>query len=70
MNTLPVVVIGAGPIGLAAAALLLTRGETLIVFEAGSGVGAAIRESGHVRLLSPWRYLVDRAATALLEQNG
>jgi 2-polyprenyl-6-methoxyphenol hydroxylase-like FAD-dependent oxidoreductase len=53
MNTLPVVVIGAGPIGLAAAALLLARGETLIVFEAGSGVSAAIREWGHVRPLSP-----------------
>ena len=70
MNTLPVAVIGAGPIGLAAAAHLLARGETPIVFEAGSGVGAAIREWGHVRLFSPWRYLVDREATALLEQNG
>ena len=70
MNTLPVAVIGAGPIGLAAAAHLLARGETPIVFEAGSSVGAAIREWGHVRLFSPWRYLVDREATALLEQNG
>ena len=70
MNTLPVAVIGAGPIGLAAAAHLLARGETPIVLEAGSGVGAAIREWGHVRLFSPWRHLVDREATALLEPNG
>ena len=70
MNTLPVAVIGAGPIGLAAAAHLLARGESPIVFEAGASVGAAIREWGHVRLFSPWRYLVDRKATALLERTG
>ncbi len=49
IGTLPVAVIGAGPIGLAAAAHLLARGETPIVFEAGAQVGAAIREWGHVR---------------------
>jgi thioredoxin reductase len=69
-QNLPVAVIGAGPIGLAAAAHLLARGETPVVFEAGSNVGAAIREWGHVRLFSPWRYLVDREATALLEPTG
>jgi thioredoxin reductase len=69
-STLPVAVIGAGPIGLAAAAHLLARGETPIVFEAGAKVGAAIREWGHVRLFSPWRYLVDRQSTALLESTG
>ncbi|HEY3062635.1 MAG TPA: NAD(P)-binding domain-containing protein [Chloroflexota bacterium] len=70
MNTLPVAVIGAGPIGLAAAAHLLARGETPVVFEAGAHVGAAICEWGHVRLFSPWRYLVDREATALLDATG
>src|SRR6266508_2950126 len=69
-QNLPVAVIGAGPIGLAAAAHLLARGETPVVFEDGSNVGAAIREWGHVRLFSPWRYLVDREATALLEPTG
>jgi thioredoxin reductase len=67
---LPVAVIGAGPIGLAAAVHLLAKGETPIVFEAGAQVGAAIREWGHVRLFSPWRYLVDRQSTALLEATG
>jgi cation diffusion facilitator CzcD-associated flavoprotein CzcO len=52
----PVAVIGAGPIGLAAAAHLVSKGATPIVFEAGSAVGASIREWGHVRLFSPWRY--------------
>ncbi len=69
-NQLPVAVIGAGPIGLAAAAHLLKRGETPIVFEAGSSVGAAVLQWGHVRLFSPWRYLIDREAAALLEAIG
>jgi len=66
----PVAVIGAGPIGLAAAAHLLEKGETPIVFELGDAVGASIREWGHVRLFSPWRYLVDPAARRLLEGAG
>ena len=67
---LPVAVIGAGPIGLAAAAHLLEKGETPIVLEAGTAVGASIREWGHVRLFSPWKYLVDPAARRLLEAAG
>jgi cation diffusion facilitator CzcD-associated flavoprotein CzcO len=39
-QTLPVVVIGAGPIGLAAAAHLASRGERFLVLEAGAAVGA------------------------------
>src|SRR3989442_8276985 len=66
-NQLPVAIIGAGPIGLAAAAHLLSRGETPIVFEAGSSVGAAVLQWGHVRLFSPWRYLLDREAATLLK---
>ena len=69
-NQLPVAIIGAGPIGLAAAAHLLRRGETPLVFEAGPSVGATILQWGHVRLFSPWRYLIDREATALLEADG
>lgn len=69
-NALPVAVIGAGPIGLAAAAHLLERGETPVVLEAGSAIGASIREWGHVRLFSPWKYLVDPAVRRLLEPTG
>lgn len=39
---LPVAVIGAGPVGLAAAARLLAQGEEPVVFEAGSQVGAGM----------------------------
>lgn len=66
----PVVVIGAGPVGLAAAAHLLERGLEPLVLERGSGAGASVRAWGHVRFFSPWRYSVDRAAVDLLSQDG
>src|SRR3954463_4847969 len=69
-SELPVVVLGAGPVGLAAAAHLLERGLEPLVLEAGDAVGAAVREWGHVRLFSPWEYDVDAAAARLLEQAG
>ena len=67
---LPVAIIGAGPIGLAAAAYLVERGLPFIVLEAGAAAGAAIREWGHVRLFSPWRYNIDTAARRLLAAAG
>ncbi|WP_246236816.1 FAD-dependent oxidoreductase [Actinomadura chibensis] len=67
---LPVVVVGAGPVGLATAAHLAERGLNFIVLEAGAQVGAAISEWGHVRLFSPWRYDTDAAARRLLEPTG
>jgi thioredoxin reductase len=67
---LAVAVVGAGPIGLAAAAHLLERGLEPVVLEAGGTVGAAVRDWGHVPMFSPWRFNLDRAATALLERHG
>ncbi|WDZ86509.1 FAD-dependent oxidoreductase [Micromonospora cathayae] len=67
---LPVVVIGAGPVGLAAAAHLHERGLAFTVLEAGDGPGAAVRQWGHVRLFSPWRYDIDAAARRLLAATG
>ena len=67
---LPVAIIGAGPVGLAAAAHLVEKGETPVVLESGTAVAASIREWAHVRLFSPWRYLVDAAARRLLEPTG
>ncbi len=69
-DDLPVVVIGAGPVGLAAAAHLLERGLEPLVLEAGDRAGAAVAAWGHVRLFSPWEYDVDAAAVRLLEQTG
>jgi glycine/D-amino acid oxidase-like deaminating enzyme len=65
----PVVVIGAGPVGLAAAAHLAERGQEFLVLESGPGAAAAIEEWRHVKLFSPWRYDIDGAARRLLEQG-
>jgi thioredoxin reductase len=68
--TPPVAVIGAGPIGLAAAAELVRRGEDVVVLEKGAAVAAAVRDWGHVRLFSPWSEVTSPAAVALLEPTG
>jgi hypothetical protein len=75
MNTkdkqeLPVAVLGAGPVGLAAAAHLIERGRTPLIFEAGETVGANLATYRHVRLFSQWQYNVDKAARRRLEDQG
>ncbi|HVX76799.1 MAG TPA: NAD(P)-binding domain-containing protein [Bradyrhizobium sp.] len=65
-----VAIIGAGPVGLAAAAHVLERGMTPVVIEAGPEAGHAIRQWRHVQLFSPWEYNVDRAAARLLAPTG
>lgn len=70
LTQLPVVVIGAGPVGLAAAAHLHERGIAFTVLEAGDTPGAAVRQWGHVRVFSPWRYNIDPAARRLLDDAG
>jgi len=67
---LPVVVIGAGPVGLAAAAHLLDRGLEPLVLEAGPQIGANIAQWRHVRLFSPWCLALDPVSARLLEQAG
>lgn len=66
----PIVIIGAGPVGLAAAAHLVRKGESALLFEAGASVGATMLQWGHVRLFSPWRYAIDQQAKGLLEEQG
>lgn len=70
MANLPVAVIGAGPVGLAAAAHLVQRGIRPLILERGESVGAALLEWGHVRVFSPWEYNIDAAARALLDRSG
>ncbi|MCP3758891.1 NAD(P)-binding domain-containing protein [Streptomyces sp. TBY4] len=69
-EALPVVVIGAGPAGLAAASHLVERDIEPLVLEAGPAAGSAVREWGHVRLFSTWSELVDPAAEKLLAPTG
>ena len=68
-KNLPIVIIGAGPIGLAAAAHLVEKNQSFILLEAGSEIAHNIRTWGHVTLFSPWRYNINKAAKALLEET-
>ena len=65
-----VAVIGAGPVGLAAAAHLLERGLQPIVLEAGPEAGHSVRQWQHVQLFSPWEYNIDKVAARLLAPTG
>lgn len=70
IKPLPVVVIGAGPIGLAAAAHLLKRGLQPLLLEAGDSVGSGVLRWRQVRMFSPWHYSIDAAAAELLADEG
>src|SRR5471032_3141508 len=65
-----VAILGAGPVGLAAAAHVLERGMKPIVLEAGREAAHAVRQWGHVRMFSPWEYNIDKAAERLLASTG
>ncbi|WP_062263703.1 NAD(P)-binding domain-containing protein [Endozoicomonas arenosclerae] len=65
-----VVVIGAGPVGMAAAAHLLEKGQKPLVLEKGASAGNAMQFWGHVQVFTPWKYVVDKAVVALLEKSG
>src|SRR5260364_346347 len=65
-----IAIIGAGPVGLAAAAHALARGLLPVVLEAGPEAAHAIRQWQHVQLFSPWKYNIDTAAARLLSATG
>src|SRR5207344_2956533 len=67
---LPVAVIGGGPVGLAAAAHLITRNIPVKLYESGDTIAANVRDWGHVRLFSPWSFNTDQAAKAILKRHG
>lgn len=69
-DELPIAIIGAGAVGLAAAAHATERGLPFVLFESGSHVGTAIRQWAHVQLFSPWSLNIDSAARRLLESTG
>jgi len=69
IKSLPVAVIGAGPVGLAAVAHLEVRGIPYLLFEAGKTVASNILSWKHIRVFSPWRYNIDRAARQLLTET-
>ncbi|MFC5069072.1 FAD-dependent oxidoreductase [Flaviflagellibacter deserti] len=65
-----VAIIGAGPIGLAAAAYLVKRGLKPVILEQGPSVGSSLRSWSHVRVFTPWSLNIDGAARELLMQRG
>jgi len=69
-KSLPVAIIGAGPVGLAAAAHLSVRNQPFILFEVGSSVASNILSWKHIRVFSPWRYNIDKAARQLLSETN
>jgi thioredoxin reductase len=66
LDGLPVAIIGAGPVGLAAAAHLSERGIDFVIFEAGATAASSVQAWGHTRLFSPWSLLIDSAAERML----
>ena len=48
-----VAVIGAGPVGMAAAAHLIEKGLKPVIFEKGNTVGHAVSSWGHVKVFTP-----------------
>ena len=69
-SPLPVAIIGAGPVGLAAAAHLVQRDQPFVIFEAGSSVAAHLQGYRQVQLFSPWQYNTDKAAVNLLTKEA
>ncbi|GHC60427.1 NAD(P)-binding domain-containing protein [Neogemmobacter tilapiae] len=68
--TKTVAILGAGPVGLAAAAHVLERGMVPLILEQGEAVAQAVRAWGHVPMFSNWRYNIDAAAARRLAQTG
>ncbi len=68
-ENLPVVIIGGGPVGIAAAAHLIKRNESFLLFESGKQIGNHFLDYGHVRLFSSWEFNIDQAARELLENT-
>src|SRR4051812_31073302 len=70
LDGLPVAIIGAGPIGLAAAANLVEREIDFVIYESGQSVASSVDQWSHIRFFSPWRHAVDPASRRLLEATG
>ncbi len=65
-----IAIVGAGPVGLAAAAHVAERGMRSIILEQGPAIGHAVRQWAHVPMFSNWAYNIDGAAERLLSPTG
>lgn len=64
-----IIIIGAGPVGIAAAAHAIGRGLKPMVLEKGASVGHAMQQWGQVKVFTPWKYLVDKQVEQLLNKT-
>jgi len=62
-------ILGAGPIGLEAAAAFATGGYRVTIYERGL-VGSAVRSFGHVRLFSPWKMNRSELGARLVRESA
>lgn len=69
LEYLPAIVIGAGPIGLAAAAHLASRDIPFIILESEDEIAASLRGWAHVPMFTPWQYSIDPVAKDLLSST-
>ena len=67
---LPIAIIGAGPIGLAMAAHLVSCNRQFLLLEAGEEAGHSIRAWQHVRLFTEWAGNIDSEANNLLRATS
>jgi thioredoxin reductase len=65
-----VAIVGAGPVGLAAAAHAAERGMRPVVLEQGSHAGHAVSQWAHVPMFSHWALNIDAAAARRLASAG
>lgn len=65
-----IAIIGAGPVGLAAAAHAVERGMTPVILERGPTAAHAVKQWSHVPMFSPWAFNIDSAAERLLMATG
>ncbi len=71
MSTMPrIAILGAGPIGLEAAAAALGRGWPFTVYETAARVADHVRAWGHVRLFTQWDLNASPRARRLLADAG
>ena len=68
--TRTIAIIGAGPIGLAAAAHAVEWGMTPVILERGPTAAHAVKQWSHVPMFSPWAFNIDSAAERLLIATG
>jgi len=69
-NSPEVLIIGAGPIGLALASRLKLANVAFLILEKGDTVGANILDWGHVNLFTNWKESLDKLSVKLLNKNG